>query len=230
MKILVLMWQHGFLYITTINLVWYVIWEVKKGENSSNVNQILMLNYICFCKIIRKKVNSGFFLPRKFTISVIMQIRCTHVLWKQWHNKHTYNKKWNHQTNLTKHRFDCFLLVFPKMKVWNLHRGRRGRDRMVVGFKNNLCNQCLSPLTLRVYISLRRGVLDTILCDKICHGPAEARWFSPGTLDSSTNKTNRYNVSEILLKVAITRILTLFTYSYIDWQILLMQYSWETIC
>jgi hypothetical protein len=29
---------------------------------------------------------------------------------------------------------------------------RRGRDRMVVGFYNYLCNQCLSPLTLRVRI------------------------------------------------------------------------------
>jgi hypothetical protein len=31
-----------------------------------------------------------------------------------------------------------------------------------------LCNQCLSSLTLWVRISFRRGVLDTILCDKIC--------------------------------------------------------------
>ena len=31
---------------------------------------------------------------------------------------------------------------------------------------NYLCNQCLSPLTLRVWIQLRRGVLDTALCDK----------------------------------------------------------------
>jgi len=29
----------------------------------------------------------------------------------------------------------------------NKTRGRRGRDRMVVGF-NCMCNQCLSPLTL----------------------------------------------------------------------------------
>ena len=31
-----------------------------------------------------------------------------------------------------------------------------------------LCNQCLSLLTLRVRIPLRRGVLDTTLCDKVC--------------------------------------------------------------
>jgi hypothetical protein len=31
---------------------------------------------------------------------------------------------------------------------------------------NYLCNQCLSPLTLWVRIAIRRGVLDTTLCDK----------------------------------------------------------------
>jgi len=29
------------------------------------------------------------------------------------------------------------------------------------------------------------------------------RWFSPGTLVSSTNKTDRHDITEILLKVAL---------------------------
>jgi hypothetical protein len=29
------------------------------------------------------------------------------------------------------------------------------------------------------------------------------RWFSPGTLASSTNKTGRHDIAEILLKVAL---------------------------
>jgi len=33
---------------------------------------------------------------------------------------------------------------------------------------NYMCNQCLSQLTLLVRILLRRGVLDTTLCDKVC--------------------------------------------------------------
>jgi len=33
---------------------------------------------------------------------------------------------------------------------------------------NYLRYQCLSPLMLWVWISLRRGVLDTTLCDKVC--------------------------------------------------------------
>jgi hypothetical protein len=32
------------------------------------------------------------------------------------------------------------------------------------------------------------------------------RWFSPGTLVSSTNKTDHYDITEILLKVAINTI------------------------
>jgi hypothetical protein len=33
---------------------------------------------------------------------------------------------------------------------------------------NYMCNQCLSPLMLWVRIPLKRGVLDTTLCDKLC--------------------------------------------------------------
>jgi hypothetical protein len=37
-------------------------------------------------------------------------------------------------------------------------------------------------------------------------------WFSPGTLVSSTNKTDHYDITEILLKVALnTIILTPYT-------------------
>ena len=34
----------------------------------------------------------------------------------------------------------------------------------------------------------------------------EDRWFSPGTPVSSTNKTDRYDITEILLKVALSTI------------------------
>ena len=42
---------------------------------------------------------------------------------------------------------------------------------------NYLCNQCLSPLTLWVWTSLRWGVLDTTLCDKVCQWFAAGQWF-----------------------------------------------------
>ena len=53
---------------------------------------------------------------------------------------------------------------------------------------------------------LRRGVLDTTLCDKVCHWLAAGWWFSPGTPDSSTNKTDHHDITEILVKVALNTI------------------------
>ena len=52
---------------------------------------------------------------------------------------------------------------------------------------NYLCNQCLSPQKLLV------------------RSPFMAR-FSPRTLDSSTNKTNRHDITETLLTVALRTI------------------------
>ena len=88
-------------------------------------------------------------------------------------------------------------------------------------YNNYLCNQCLlpitsvptayhlsayclSPLKLWVRIPLRWGVLDTTLCDKVCQWLAAGWWFF---LVSSTNKTDRYDITEILLKVALNLII-----------------------
>jgi hypothetical protein len=66
--------------------------------------------------------------------------------------------------------------------------------------------------TLWVRILLRRGVLDTPLCDKACQWLTAGRWFSPGTPFSSTNKTDRHDIAEILLKRALnTTTLTLLS-------------------
>jgi hypothetical protein len=62
---------------------------------------------------------------------------------------------------------------------------------------NYLCNQCLSPPTLWVRIPIRRGVLDTALCNKVCQWLATGRWFSP---------LDRHDITEILLKVALNTI------------------------
>ena len=45
---------------------------------------------------------------------------------------------------------------------------------------NYLCNKCLSPLKLWVRILLRRGVLDTTLCDKVCQWLAACQWREGG--------------------------------------------------
>ena len=71
---------------------------------------------------------------------------------------------------------------------------------------NYLCNQCLSPLSLWVWIPFRQGVHDTTLCDKVCQWLATGQWFSPGTSVYSTNNTDRHDIAEILLKVALNTI------------------------
>jgi hypothetical protein len=70
---------------------------------------------------------------------------------------------------------------------------------------NYICNQCLSPL-MWVRILLRRGVLDTTLCDQVCQFLMTGQWFSQGITVSSTNKTDCQDISEILLKVALNTI------------------------
>jgi hypothetical protein len=75
---------------------------------------------------------------------------------------------------------------------------------MVVGFTTTYAKQCLSALMLWVQISIRtRG---TTLCDKVCQWLATGWWFSPGSPVSSTNKTDRHDITEILLKLALNTI------------------------
>ena len=71
---------------------------------------------------------------------------------------------------------------------------------------NYICNQCISPLTLGVRITLMRGVLDILLCDKVYKWPAAGRWHPP----VSFNKTYRHDIDETLLKVALNNT-TLFS-------------------
>jgi hypothetical protein len=47
---------------------------------------------------------------------------------------------------------------------------------------------------------------DTTLCDQVCQWLTTGQWFSPGALVSSTNKTDRQDITEILLKVALNPI------------------------
>ena len=63
-----------------------------------------------------------------------------------------------------------------------------------------------------------RCVLETTLCDKVCQWLATGRWFSPDTPVSSTNKTDRNDITEMLLKVALNTItLTLTRYWRVNW-------------
>ena len=69
---------------------------------------------------------------------------------------------------------------------------------------NYLCNQCLSPLMWLVRISIRARC--TTLCDKICLLTCGRSVVFSATPVSSTNKTDRHDITEILLKVALNTI------------------------
>ena len=65
---------------------------------------------------------------------------------------------------------------------------------------NYLCNH--HWLMLQVRISIRARC--TSLCDKVCQWLATGRWFSLGPPVTSTKNTDRHDITEILLKVALT--------------------------
>ena len=78
--------------------------------------------------------------------------------------------------------------------------GRRGLDLMLVEFTTTYA---INAITTNVMSSNR--VLDPTLCDNFFQWLVAGRWFSPGT-PISTNKTDRYDISEKKLKVALSTI------------------------
>ena len=57
---------------------------------------------------------------------------------------------------------------------------------------------------LSVRLSIRARC--TILCDQVCQRHATGCWFSPVPSVSSNNKTDRHDITEILLRVALNTI------------------------
>jgi hypothetical protein len=101
------------------------------------------------------------------------------------------------------------LCVFLSLdtKLFNF-RDRQGRDRMVlVVVFTTICAISVYHLYSCEFESRSwQSVLDTTLCDKVCHWLAAGLWFSPGTPVSSTNKTDCHDITEILLEVALNTI------------------------
>jgi hypothetical protein len=104
-----------------------------------------------------------------------------------------------------------FFLNPPKLVSMNLsdfteHKGRRGhsRDRMIVWFTTTYAisayHHCCSEFESRS----GRGEQHYVI--KSCQWLATGQWFSPGPPFSSTNKTDFYYTTEILLKVALNNI------------------------
>jgi hypothetical protein len=89
-----------------------------------------------------------------------------------------------------------YILLFPgKVVSWSCSHGS--------WIYNYLFNQCQSLLTLWVWIMLKQGVLGTTLYDKVCKYLTTSHWIS---LVSFTNKTDRYDITEIFLKMVLNTI------------------------
>ena len=92
--------------------------------------------------------------------------------------------------------FVCMLIIVSN------HNDEGRRDRMVVGFTTTFASNGHNHYSYEFEHRSWRDVLDTTLCDKVCQWLATCRWFFPGTPFSS-NKTDRHDMIEIFLKVAL---------------------------
>ena len=84
-----------------------------------------------------------------------------------------------------------------------------GRDRMVVGCTTTYAISVSHPQCCELESNSWRGVLDTTLCDDVCQWFAAGRWFSLDIPVSSTNNTDRHDITEIVVKVALNAMLCL---------------------
>jgi hypothetical protein len=90
----------------------------------------------------------------------------------------------------------------------------------------HLCNQCLSPLTLWVWILPRARY--TTLCDKVCQWLVTCRWFSSETPVSSINETYRHDITEILLSRRANQ--TTHTFSTIEYLMQIFYFNINHVC
>ena len=154
------------------------------------------------CGVPRKK-NSVFFCLNKKED----QIQCKqHLSWITF-IRYAQNRKIGKPNNFkvfgsnkTRLNNKQYVLLFERGPSWSY-------GSWIYNYQHN---QCLSPLTLWVRIPLRRGELNTTLCDKVCQWLAADQWFSLVTLVSSTNKTDRHIITELFWKVALNIITITF--------------------
>jgi hypothetical protein len=96
-----------------------------------------------------------------------------------------------------------FFLLFLSALLLEI-RSRRGRDCMVDEFTTACLISVYHHLTFEFESFPSQDVLDTTLCDKVCQWPATGWWYISAVIPvSSSNKADRHDIAEILLKVAI---------------------------
>jgi hypothetical protein len=85
---------------------------------------------------------------------------------------------------------------------------------MVIGFTTTCSISAYHHWCCEFASQSGRGVQH--LCDKVCQWLATGRWFSPGPPVTSKNKTDRHNITEISLKVALNTIKQTYKFFKID--------------
>ena len=96
---------------------------------------------------------------------------------------------------------------WPLYSMTSIIKGLGGSmsPKIIVGLPNNtykpITNMAWIPVLL---CKLQKGCTRlTATSDKVYQLLAHGRWFSPGTPASSTTKTGRHDIAEILLKVVL---------------------------
>jgi hypothetical protein len=77
---------------------------------------------------------------------------------------------------------------------------------MVVGFRTTYAISAYHHQCCEFKSCSWWGVLNTTLCDKVFWWLATDLWFSPGTAVSSSNESDRHDITEIVLKEALNTI------------------------
>jgi hypothetical protein len=68
------------------------------------------------------------------------------------------------------------------------------------------------------FVNYKKGCTRLVAAsDKVYQLLAHVQWFSPGTPPSSTTKTGRHDIAEILLKVALKHQKSIKNSSVVEW-------------
>ena len=102
----------------------------------------------------------------------------------------------------------ALITLFVSLLTKKKTRGPGGSMSQVVGLPNNAYKSITNTAWVRAQLcKLQKGcILLAVASDKVYQLLAHGRWFSPGTPASSTTKTDRHDIAEILLKVALNTI------------------------
>jgi hypothetical protein len=116
------------------------------------------------------------------------------------------HRNWTQLKTFRANKWPCLTETSQrKLQISCRVAGRRGSVRMLVGFTTTYAISVFRHESCEFESSAWRGVLDKT-CDKVCQWLATGRWFSSGTPVSSFNKIDHHDITDILLKVALSTI------------------------